>query len=149
MVVKGVNIARKAVMCFFAEVIDSIAGQGRARELFALRSEHGEHPPCEIELAGECMRLQARTIFLELTPALAEQRGGVLRKKGVHLPSRGEKRSERGSVGGDVGRAHQLTRRVHRQLRCPDVDGGHACARGGDRPDGRSARQIGAVDVAL
>ncbi|MDJ0360203.1 hypothetical protein [Rhodococcus sp. H29-C3] len=30
MVVKGVDIPRKAVMWFFAEVIESIAGQGRA-----------------------------------------------------------------------------------------------------------------------
>ncbi|WP_230595943.1 nucleoside phosphorylase [Rhodococcoides fascians] len=53
MVVKGVDIPRKAVVCFFAEVIESIAGQGKARVLSVLRSEHGEHPVYEIERGGE------------------------------------------------------------------------------------------------
>lgn len=61
MVVNGVDIPCKAVVCFFAEVIDSITDQGRARVLSVLRSEHGEHPVYEIERGGErlavCVRL--------------------------------------------------------------------------------------------
>lgn len=60
LVVKGVDIPRKAVVCFFAEVIDSIAGQGRARVLSVLRSAHGEHPVYEIERGGERLAVFVR-----------------------------------------------------------------------------------------
>ena len=57
LVVKGVDIPRKAVACFCARVIDSIAGQGRARVWSGWRSEPGEHPVHEIEHTEECVRL--------------------------------------------------------------------------------------------
>ena len=52
--------------------------------------------------------------------------------------------AERGDEPRRVVRAAQLAGRVHRQLGHADVDGRDAEPRGGDRADGRAARQVGA-----
>lgn len=41
-----------AVVCFFQEVLEVIAGRGEAREVARLVAAHGEHPIYEIEHAG-------------------------------------------------------------------------------------------------
>jgi hypothetical protein len=44
---------RRAVICFFKEVIEKVALEHKARKIASLSSEGGEHPIYEIEHRGE------------------------------------------------------------------------------------------------
>jgi uridine phosphorylase len=52
-VIKPVDIPACVVLCFFREVIASIAARGDARQVHTLRAAHGEHPIYEISHRGQ------------------------------------------------------------------------------------------------
>ena len=80
----------------------------------------------------------------------AQAERAIARAGDLHRSGRGrEERGHRRGVVARVVRAAELAGRVHGELRCADVDGGHAHRGGGDGADRGAAGEVAAVGVAL
>ncbi|UCD44168.1 MAG: hypothetical protein JSV27_08505 [Candidatus Bathyarchaeota archaeon] len=50
-VIEPIDIADNCVICFFQDVIDGLMAAGRAEKVHTFKSESGEHPIYEVEVA--------------------------------------------------------------------------------------------------
>ena len=50
--IQPIDAPEHCVVCFFREVIESLVGSGKARQIAAQRSEIGEHPVYELDVDG-------------------------------------------------------------------------------------------------
>ena len=71
------DVPTRAVVCFFNEVIETIAERGDARELAVLVGAHGRHPVWEIEHHGERLAVFHPGVGAPLAAAFLEEAIGL------------------------------------------------------------------------
>ncbi len=76
-VVSRQDIPRRAVMCFFNEVIERIASRGDAHQVATLRAAHGLHPIWEISVRGERLAVYHPGVGAPLAAMFMEEAIGL------------------------------------------------------------------------
>ncbi len=67
------DVPPHAVVCFFQDVIESVCGGGRAKELTHLVAEHGRHPVYELDVDGERLAVFHPGVGAPLAAAFLEE----------------------------------------------------------------------------
>lgn len=72
-ILKRIDIAEGAVVCFFKEIIDRVIEEYQARVVFRLRSEMGSHPVYEIDYQGQRLVVVHPGVGAPLAAGLLEE----------------------------------------------------------------------------
>ncbi len=72
-IVEAIDIPSKVVVCFFREVVETIAARGGARLVSVLEAAHGTHPIYEVRHAGQRLAVFHRGVGAPLAAAFLEE----------------------------------------------------------------------------